>query len=109
MIFWLTGRFARESFRQWVVSPVGHFALGRFVSGSFLPNLVGRFAHIFIQALWIEVRYDLVYKEVEGAMGSRCAFGYICGLFIQYLCYTETDELQECTTQTLFKDSLTIR
>ena len=62
---------------------------------------MGRFSPI----LW----YGLAFKGVEGAMGNRCAFGYSSGLFIQYPCYFETDELQECTTQTLFKDSLTIR
>ena len=46
------GRFARESFRPWVVSPVGRFALGRFALSrfapeSFRPFLVGRFALIF--------------------------------------------------------------
>ena len=46
-------RFARESFRPWVVSPVGPFALGRFAlsrfaRGSFRPYLVGRFALVFL-------------------------------------------------------------
>ena len=82
----VTGRFARESFRPGVVSPVGHFALGRFAlgrfaRGSFRPNMVDRFVHMFIQALRIEVKYVLVYKGVEGCMG----FGYSSGLFIQYL------------------------
>ena len=58
------------SIRQRVVSSVSHtpvrhfalgrFALGQFARGSFRPNLVGRFAYIFIQALWIEVWYVLV-------------------------------------------------
>ena len=64
---------------------MGRFVLGRFACESFRLNLVGRFAHIFIQALWTEVRYVLVYKGVEVGMGSRCAFGYSSGLFIQYL------------------------
>ena len=77
MIMWVTGRFARESFRPWVISPWVDSPLGRFT-----PNLVGRFAHIFIQVLWFEVKYGLVYIGVEGAMESRCAFGYWSGLFI---------------------------
>ena len=86
----VTGRFARESFRPGVVSPVGHFVLGRFALGrfarwSFRPSMWGRFVHIFIQALQNEVKYVLVYKWVEGGMGSRCAFDYSSGLFIQYL------------------------
>ena len=65
MIMWVTGLFAGGSFRPgsirpWVLSPQS--------GGSFRPY--------FIQALWIEVRYALVYKGVEGAMGSRCAFSY---------------------------------
>ena len=41
-------------------------------------------------------------------VGVRSVTNLAC-LFSVYLCYTETDKLQECTTQTLFKDSLTIR
>ena len=46
------GCFARDSFRPWVVSPVGrfalgYFALGRFARESFRPYLVGCFALIF--------------------------------------------------------------
>ena len=45
------GRFAREWFRPWVVSPVGCFALGRFALGRFArelfrPYLEGHFALI---------------------------------------------------------------
>ena len=40
------------SFRPWLVSPVGRFALGRFAlsrfaRGSFCPYLVGRFVLVF--------------------------------------------------------------
>ena len=49
---------------------LGRFALGRFARGSFRPILVDRFAHIFIQALWIEVRYVLVYKGGRGVYGE---------------------------------------
>ena len=83
-------RFARESFRLWVISP--------WVVSPWVNSLVGRFAPIwwvvspifFIQFLRIEVRYVLVYKGVEGegggvGMGSLCAFGYSSGLFIPYL------------------------
>ena len=45
------------------------FPLGQFACGSFRPSLVGRFTYIFIQAIWIEVRYVLVYKGVEGVWG----------------------------------------
>ena len=72
----VTGRFAPESFRPCVISPVCHFALGRFA--------LGHFTHIFILALWIEVRYVLVHKGVEEGRGVG-VFAYSSGLFIQYL------------------------
>ena len=54
---------------------MGHFALGRFALGQFAPglfcaSLMGCFAHIFIQAHLIEVRYVLVYKVSRGIGGG---------------------------------------
>ena len=41
-------RLAREPFRQWVVLPVGRFALRRFARGLFCQYILGRLALIFI-------------------------------------------------------------
>ena len=67
--FFFPSLFTKLDTSVTVVSPISRFALGRFSRESFRPNLVGRFAYIFIQALWIEVRYVLVYKGVEGVWG----------------------------------------
>ena len=42
MLFPVPGRFARESFRPWVVSPVGRFAPGRFALGRFARETTRR-------------------------------------------------------------------
>ena len=47
---------------------------------------MGRFVHIFIQALWIEVRYVLVYIGVEGCM-EVCVWlklWHVYSVFIAY-------------------------
>ena len=66
----------KGSFRPRVVSPVGHFALGRFAHGLF--------RQYFYSGPMIEVGYILVYKEVRGREGG--VWGVDVRLFIALAC-----------------------
>ena len=66
----VTGRFVRESFHPWVISPWVSFRPGSIRPWVVSPQFGGSFHPYFIQALWIEIRYVLVYKGVEIGYGE---------------------------------------